>query len=113
MFEIAHGSNTVTTLTSFDLTNGSEPDPNVGVVMDSQGNLYGTTEAGGASGDGTIFELARGAKNVTFTSISGTSGADFTGLILDGQGNLIGTTQSGGAFNDGRVFKFALNTLPK
>jgi uncharacterized repeat protein (TIGR03803 family) len=113
VFEIPHGSNTVKTLTSFDLTNGSEPDPNVGVVMDSQGNLYGTTEAGGASSDGTIFELARGARSVTFTSIGGTSGADFTGLILDGQGNLIGTTQSGGAYNDGRVFKFALNTIPK
>ena len=29
--------------------------------MDSSGNLYGTTELGGASGDGTVFELASGS----------------------------------------------------
>ncbi len=110
IFEIFHGSNTVTRLTSFDATNGAEPDPDVGVVMDSQGNLYGTTETGGASSDGTIFELPRGTRTITtLTSFSGTSGTGVTGLILDGQGNLIGTTRDGGSYNDGRVFKFALN----
>ena len=34
---------------------GSDP---TGVIQGSDGNLYGTTSAGGASGDGTVFKLA-------------------------------------------------------
>src|SRR5205085_1365604 len=42
VFELAHGSHTITTLASFNGgSNGSHP--NAGVIMDSSGNLYGTT----------------------------------------------------------------------
>ena len=44
--------------------------------MDSSGNLYGTTTAGGASGDGTVFELAKGSGTITtLASFNGTNGA--------------------------------------
>ena len=46
VFELAQGSGTITTLASFNGTNGAEPD--AALIMDSSGNLYGTTSSGGA-----------------------------------------------------------------
>ena len=44
--------------------------------MDSSGNLYGTTAYGGAIGDGTVFELAKGSGTITtLASFNGTDGA--------------------------------------
>jgi hypothetical protein len=45
---------TLTTLVSFDGTNGKTPD--AGLIADATGDLFGTTAAGGANGDGTVFE---------------------------------------------------------
>ena len=62
LFEIAHGSGTITTLASFDGADGASP--NGSLLLDTAGNLYGTTAAGGAGysdtfpGLGTVFELA-------------------------------------------------------
>ena len=67
------GSGTITTLASFNGTNGA--DPYAGLIMDSSGNLYGTTSAGGASNDGTVFELAQGSGTITtLASFNGTDG---------------------------------------
>ena len=41
VFELAEGSGTITTLASFNDTDGA--DPRAGLIMDSSGNLYGTT----------------------------------------------------------------------
>ena len=41
VFEVAAGSGTITTLASFNGTNGASPDG--GLVEDSSGNLFGTT----------------------------------------------------------------------
>ena len=45
------------TLASFNGTNGSNPSKCT-LLMDASGNLYGTTQKGGAGGNGTVFELA-------------------------------------------------------
>jgi uncharacterized repeat protein (TIGR03803 family) len=107
VFELAHGSGTLTTLSAFDGTNGSDP---VGaLIMDGSGNLYGTTAHGGASGAGTVFELANGSGTITtLASFSGTDGATpEAGLIMDSSGNLYGTTVGGGASGYGTVFELA------
>jgi uncharacterized repeat protein (TIGR03803 family) len=67
------------------------------VIMDSAGNLYGTTEFGGTDNWGAVFELSPAGGSWTVTILySFTGGADgghpATGLIMDPAGNLYGTT---------------------
>jgi uncharacterized repeat protein (TIGR03803 family) len=69
VFEVASASNTITTLGSFNGTNGEYP--GAGLTLDGSGNLYGTTEFGGAVNSGTVFELSTGP---AVTGISPTSG---------------------------------------
>jgi uncharacterized repeat protein (TIGR03803 family)/autotransporter-associated beta strand protein len=107
VFEVAKGSGTFTTVASFDGTNGKLP--YAGVIKDASGNLFGTTEQGGASGDGTVFEIAAGSGTITtLATFNGTNGKDpYAGVIEDASGNLFGTTELGGASNDGTVFEIA------
>jgi len=56
VFEIAAGTHTLSTLTSFNGTNGQQP--YASLIADASGNLYGTTNTGGANDDGTVFELS-------------------------------------------------------
>ncbi len=107
IFELAKGSSTITVLASFDGTDGANPV--APLFMDSSGNLYGTTQAGGASTDGAIFELAKGSSTITLlASFDGANGASpAAGLIMDSTGNLYGTTTKGGASSDGTIFELA------
>ena len=82
--------------------------PQAGLVRDAKGNLYGTTQSGGARKKGTVFSVsATGVETVLHSfAAGGTDGASpISGLILDDQGNLYGTTLSGGANRMGTVFK--------
>ena len=105
VFELAKGSSAITTLASFNGANGRLPV--AGLIMDSSGNLYGTTVSGGANGDGTAFELAKGSGAITtLASFYGVNGSNpHGGLIMDSSGNFFGTTDSGGANGDGNVFE--------
>ncbi|HEY6292624.1 MAG TPA: choice-of-anchor tandem repeat GloVer-containing protein [Terriglobia bacterium] len=78
--------------------------PYAGVVRDVQGNLYGTTSAGGDAscnppyGCGTVFKVdATGKETVLHTFTGGTDGEiPYAGLVRDSAGNLYGTTSYGG-----------------
>ena len=116
VFEIpktATGFGAPTTLVTFNGTgNGSAPFG--GLIADAAGDLFGTTEAGGANNDGTVFEIPKtgtgstgfGAPTtlVTFTG-TGNGAAPFAGLIADAAGDLFGTTRFGGTNGDGTVFE--------
>jgi uncharacterized repeat protein (TIGR03803 family) len=106
---VSGGGWTETVLHTF--TGGSDGgDPYGGVVVDSAGNVYGTTSQGGnlsasacaPHGCGVVFELSpNGSGGWTETVLHAFSGerdgaAPWTGLILDSTGNLYGTTASGG-----------------
>jgi uncharacterized repeat protein (TIGR03803 family) len=81
--------------------------PYTGLVRDSAGNLYGTTDLGGASGLGVVFNLdPTGTETVLYSFTGGSDGAQpYAGLIRDSTGNLYGTTVTGGKFGLGVVFK--------
>jgi uncharacterized repeat protein (TIGR03803 family) len=82
--------------------------PLAGLLMDGSGNLYGTTSAGGANGDGAVFKISPdGTESVLYSfGSSATDGMQpAAGLIIDRAGNLHGTTETGGATNQGTVFE--------
>ena len=98
------GSSTLTTLAQFDGTNGRQPDG--GLVLDPNGNLFGVTFQGGTENDGTIFELPVGSSTidslVSFTNLPGAEGLNPTAsLAIDSAGNLFGETSSGGILPNG------------
>jgi uncharacterized repeat protein (TIGR03803 family) len=81
-------------------------------VFDAQGNLYGTTSAGGdANGDGTVFKLTTTSGGKWHESIvhrfqNNHDGANpYYGLTLDKAGNLYGTTAAGGSHSQGVIFE--------
>jgi uncharacterized repeat protein (TIGR03803 family) len=82
--------------------------PYAGLVMDNSGVLYGTTEGGGTSGFGTIFNIDTNGSETVLHSFGGgsTDGADPKArLILDAAGNLYGTTFTAGSGGQGTVFE--------
>ncbi len=98
----------------YSFTNITGAGPVAGLISDSAGNLYGTTEAGGTDNEGVVFELkppAGGQTSWTETvlhSFKGIGGKyPFQGLIADGAGNLYGTTNDGGAGGYGVVFELS------
>jgi uncharacterized repeat protein (TIGR03803 family) len=92
-------SGTLTTLHSFDGTDGAYP--YAGLIQASDGNFYGTTSEGGAQDFGTVFKLTpEGALTTLYsfcTQTECTDGNDPLGGVVQGvDGNLYGTTVSGG-----------------
>src|SRR5207344_3212642 len=82
--------------------------PSSNLLLDRSGNLYGTTDAGGAHGVGTVFKLfANGKEKIlhSFGSDANDGASPFVGLVTDGAGNFYGVTDGGGTFGHGSVFK--------
>ncbi|MFL6689171.1 MAG: choice-of-anchor tandem repeat GloVer-containing protein [Alphaproteobacteria bacterium] len=86
--------------------------PEASLVMDAQGNLYGTTEDGGSvecggSGCGTVFKLAPDGTETVLHAFSemGDGVYPIAALALDSAGNLYGTTFKGGDSGGGVVFR--------
>lgn len=86
--------------------------PTAGVLMSNNGNLYGTTNVGGASDWGTVYKITPSGKETILYSFcqSGycVDGGYPTGTVIrDNKGNLYGTTYWGGAYAQGAVFKLS------
>ncbi len=126
---LAGGHSTYTRLYSFcakkNCADGKTP--HGGLVIDTSGNLYGTTQAGGAGDNGVVFELVKGSGTwnykvlykfcsqancsdgsvpfdvaLAYPGMSG--GSAYNGIVP-----LYGTTQAGGAANLGTVFALTPN----
>jgi uncharacterized repeat protein (TIGR03803 family) len=104
---------TENTLYNFVGDSNDGENPRAGVILDTAGNVYGTTEYGGQFGGGAVFQLsppADGKKAWTETILYSFGGSTDgtrpqTGLIMDSSGNLFGTTLYGGAYGDGTVYR--------
>jgi uncharacterized repeat protein (TIGR03803 family) len=98
-------SGTLTVLHNFSGSDGAYP--YAGLVIDSSGNLYGTTSQGGSYGYGTVFKLDSSGALTVLHNFSGSDGGyPQAGLVRDSSGNLYGTTTyAGGSFGYGTVFK--------
>jgi uncharacterized repeat protein (TIGR03803 family) len=104
----ASGKWTSTVLYSFPSGEGT---PYAPLILDSNGNLYGTISSGGAHGFGAVFELTPGANGAWSESLafsfngSSDGSAPLAGLVADAAGNLYGTTSAAGTHSGGTVFK--------
>jgi uncharacterized repeat protein (TIGR03803 family) len=113
VFKVSPTGAETTLYTFMGMADGGNPE--AGLVMDSAGNLYGTTYQGGevlacgqvAAGCGVVFKLdTAGKETPLYTFTGGTDGANpSAGLITDASGNFYGTTVYGGDYNNGTVFK--------
>jgi len=127
VFEYAAGTGQFTVLYDFCnqtlCTDGATPD-RVKLVVDTAGNLYGTTSKGGnSSGGGVVFEVVHGqagwTENILYTFCrnensgckdGGSSHEGLTyagaagGQTYDGTSPLYGTTEGGGANGNGTLF---------
>ncbi len=96
---------TVTSLFSFDGTNGLNPSDDL--VVGQDGKLYGRTEGGGANGDGTIFTITTNGVFSTLFSFGGANGIrPHAALFAGNDGNFYGATASGGTNGqDGVIYE--------
>jgi uncharacterized repeat protein (TIGR03803 family) len=78
---------------------------NIGLVADAAGDLYGTTASGGANGDGSVFELAKGSSTLTTLYSFNLADPSLSNLVIDSAGNLYGSI---GGLGEAFVFE-----LPK
>jgi len=89
--------------------------PNAGLVADTAGNFYGTTQYGGQGcyehGCGTVFRIsADGTETVLYRFSDVPDGSSpMDGVALDAAGNIYGTTWLGGVYSFGTVFKLNSN----
>ncbi len=84
--------------------------PMSALVQAGDGDFYGTTVAGGASGRGTVFRLTAGGGQIQLVSFAGNSGAfrggaPVAGLTPGPDGALYGTTTEGGSSGFGTIFR--------
>ncbi len=101
----AGGGWTETVLYTF-MGNGDGSLPAAGVAFDRAGNLYGTTQVGGGSDQGTVFELSPSSDG-TWTENTlynfNNEGTAYAGVTIDRAGNLYGTTSRYG--DSSQVYK--------
>jgi uncharacterized repeat protein (TIGR03803 family) len=84
--------------------------PAAALVQATNGDFYGTTEYGGASGEGTVFKINPAGKLTTLYSFCSQPGCTdgqvvVAGLLQATDGDFYGTTEYGGANGEGTVFK--------
>ncbi|HEV2320433.1 MAG TPA: choice-of-anchor tandem repeat GloVer-containing protein [Verrucomicrobiae bacterium] len=102
---VLHSFGTVTDAVSGALLDGTFPESKA--VQGNDGNIYGTTETGGANGYGTVFMVTT---NGVFTTLyaftgGGDGGSPESGLVQGQDGNFYGTTTAG----NGTIFQITTN----
>jgi uncharacterized repeat protein (TIGR03803 family) len=114
IFAITPASGILTTLYNFCAqTNCTDGDnPTAALVEATDGNFYGTTYAGGANSDGTIFGITPDGALTTLHSFDATGANPDGGLVQATNGKLYGTTYDAGPDSDGTVFSLDIGVGP-
>jgi uncharacterized repeat protein (TIGR03803 family) len=121
VFKISPGGS-YTNLYSFGIYPNDGTYPAGALVQGSDGNFYGTTEAGGTNFDGTVFRISPSGNYTNLYSFGGYSndGAlPAAGLVQGSDGSFYGTTGGGGISTNtncyhgcGTVFKLTIPLNP-
>jgi uncharacterized repeat protein (TIGR03803 family) len=113
VFELSPANGGWTENDIYSFTDDSGYDPQAALIFDKSGNLYGSSQQGGAFGYGTVFELSPSNGSWTETTLHSFDSADGDGLepdcalVFDGSGNLYGTTSFGGKYDLGIAFELS------
>lgn len=82
-----------------------------GLMLHADGNLYGVTQAGGASGAGTVFKMTPAGVLTTLAEFTGNTGArpgrEPVGPLVASGNLLYGVTTFGGASGSGQIFEIS------
>jgi uncharacterized repeat protein (TIGR03803 family) len=99
---------TLTTLHSFDVTDGQLP--LAPLIQATDGTFYGTTQEGGYDGLGTVFKMTREGTLTTLYSFRETTDGwlPYAGVVLGTDGKVYGTTFEGGPYTWGTVFSLTV-----
>ncbi|TAN37689.1 MAG: hypothetical protein EPN23_04020 [Verrucomicrobia bacterium] len=109
IFRINSSGSSFNTMYSFNGgTDGANPSARL--VRDSSGNLFGTTQSGGANNNGTVFYLIPSWAEYPLYKFSGLGdgNAPYAGLVMGNDGIFYGTTSAGGSGSVGAAFKLSL-----
>ena len=84
--------------------------PEGSLIMDTAGNLYGTTYYGGSTkchggGCGAVFKLAPDGREIVLFAFGNGGRFPAAGLLAGAHGLLYGTATAGGTNKDGVVFR--------
>src|SRR5579863_4075139 len=91
VYELSPSGTSWTESVLYSFASGTDgANPVNGLIMDSSGNLYGTTYAGGSQGNGTVFQMTPSGGSWTEAVIYQMS-SNYAGLVMDGSGNIFGT----------------------
>lgn len=95
VYELSPSGSTWTEKVLYSFANSPDgANPINGVIMDKAGNIFGTTYAGGSSGNGTVFRLTPSGNSWQERTL-GTINSTAAGLSIDSAGNIYGTTFQG------------------
>jgi len=106
----------VTVLHSFGTTFGDGTFPSAGLLLATDGNYYGSTTDGGASGDGTLFNTSTSGTYSSLYSFNNSANLTQTSPLappVQGtNGLLYGVTEFGGTSNNGTVYSLDMGLAP-
>ena len=94
-----------TILYSFTNANGDGARPQAPPIQANDGNYYGTTQSGGAYGNGAVYKLTPNGTVTILYSFTDLVASPTAPLVQGTDGNLYGSTPNGGANRVGNIFK--------
>jgi uncharacterized repeat protein (TIGR03803 family) len=116
VYELPGGSDPISVLYSFcpgggSCSDGFQPSLGGGLILQSNGDFYGTTSGGGANGAGVIFKLSGSTQTdlhdfCSPSMCSNDGGQPIGGMSQDSAGNYYGVTEGGGTTGRGSIWEY-------